>query len=44
MTDSGFVRGQADNLPRIDDLMMGSFFINNANFTSAEFKGWKAAR
>ncbi|KAL0811978.1 hypothetical protein ABMA28_009376 [Loxostege sticticalis] len=44
MTESGFVRGQSDNLPRIDAFMMSSYFHSNPNYTSAEVKGVKSAR
>lgn len=45
MTESGFVKAQSDNLPRIEyAFMMGAYIHSNPNFTSAEVKGVKAAR
>lgn len=44
MTETGFVKAQGDNLPRIDVFMMTSFFGSNSDFTSAEIKGVKAGR
>lgn len=44
MTDTGFVKAQSDNLPKIDVFMMSTFFASNPDFTSAEIKGVKATR
>lgn len=44
MTDSGFLRAQSDNLPKVDAIMMASFIAGNSDFLSAEFRGFKATR
>lgn len=44
MTETGFVKAQSDNLPKIDVFMMTAYFASNLDFTSAEIKGVKAAR
>lgn len=44
MTESGFVKAQSDNLPKIDAFMMTDYFASNPDFTSTEVKGVKAAR
>lgn len=44
MTDSGYVKGQSDNLPKIDAFMMSAYFASNTDFTSTEIRGVKAAR
>lgn len=44
MTESGFLKAQSDNLPRIDAFMMTSYFASNSDFMSAEIKGVKAER
>ncbi|CAG4938604.1 unnamed protein product [Colias eurytheme] len=44
MTETGFVKAQSDNLPKIDAFMMTAYFASNPDFTSAEIRGVKAAR
>lgn len=43
MTDSGFLQGQSDNLPKIDAIMMAVFF-SQIDFFSAEMRGVKVLR
>ena len=42
--DPGFVRGQADNLPKVGSLMVAEYFVNSTNFTAAEIRGAKEQR
>ncbi|VEN58298.1 unnamed protein product [Callosobruchus maculatus] len=45
--EEGFVKGQSDNLPKIDIYTVMEFFSTNSSYTSAEIKGvklWKAGR
>ncbi|KAJ8911570.1 hypothetical protein NQ315_007952 [Exocentrus adspersus] len=44
MTDEGYLKGQSDNLPKVDSLMVANFFSKNVLFCSAEIRGTKAAR
>lgn len=41
---AGFVKGQSDNLPKIDAISMFSFLGRNPDFTGAELRGAKAKR
>ena len=40
----GFVKGQSDNLPKIDALCLFSFLKNHPDFMGAEMRGVKANR
>lgn len=42
MTDEGFVKGQSDNLPRVDIFMVTSFIKNTDSFSLGEVRGVKA--
>ncbi|VEN57621.1 unnamed protein product, partial [Callosobruchus maculatus] len=42
MTESGFVKAQSDNLPKIDAFMVAAFFANSPLYTSAEIRVIKA--
>jgi hypothetical protein len=44
MTNVGFVKGQSDNIPIINEDMLTEFFINNPDFNRAEFRGVKMDR
>jgi hypothetical protein len=39
-----FIKGNSDNLPRVDMHMMHEYYINNINYFSAEIKGVKNLR
>lgn len=39
-----FLKGQSDNLPKIDAITMFSFLGRNNDFTGAEIRGVKAQR
>ncbi|RVE48832.1 hypothetical protein evm_006606 [Chilo suppressalis] len=41
--DTGFVKAESTNLPRIDALMVGEFFALNPDFCSAEQRNDKAS-
>ena len=41
---AGFVKGESDNLPKIDVEAMFSYFANNPDFTGAEMRGAKSQR
>ncbi|KAI4455472.1 hypothetical protein MML48_9g00002312 [Holotrichia oblita] len=41
MVDTGFIKAQSDNLPRVDVLMLTNFFHNNLCFMSSEMRGVK---
>ncbi|XP_046392244.1 uncharacterized protein LOC124160435 [Ischnura elegans] len=40
----GFSKGQSDNLPAIDAVMVAEFMSQNSNFVGAEIRGMKTAR
>ncbi len=40
----GFVKGQSDNLPKLDSFAVFSFLGNNPNFMGSEIRGFKAQR
>ncbi|VEN48622.1 unnamed protein product [Callosobruchus maculatus] len=42
MTESGFVKAQSDNLPKMDAFMVAAFFANSPLYKSAEIRGIKA--
>lgn len=42
--DKGFLKGQSDNLPRVDSLMVAQYFMKNQDFTAAEIHGIKMKR
>ncbi|KAL1488098.1 hypothetical protein ABEB36_012941 [Hypothenemus hampei] len=42
MTEEGFVKGQSDNLPRVDMFMITNFIRNTDSFALAEVRGVKA--
>lgn len=42
--EKGFTKGQSDNLPRVDSLMVAQYFIKNKDFTAAEIRGVKMKR
>ena len=44
MTEQGYVKGQSDNLPEVDAMMVAEFFSSSGLFTSAEMRGVKAKR
>ena len=39
--EEGFVKGQSDNLPKIDIFAVMEFFSSNPSYVSAEIKGVK---
>ena len=39
--DDGFEKGQSDNLPKIDGLMVALYFSNNSDFLASEMRGVK---
>ncbi|XP_046975258.1 uncharacterized protein LOC124541432 isoform X2 [Vanessa cardui] len=41
--ESGFTKGNSNNLPRIDVVMLGKFFASNSDFCSSEFRNVKTS-
>lgn len=41
MADSGFVKAQSDNLPKVDAFMLAAFINTNSQFIGAELRGKK---
>lgn len=41
--ESGFLKGNSNNLPRIDVVMLGKFFASNSDFCSSEFRNVKTS-
>lgn len=39
--EEGFQKGQSNNLPRVDGLMVAQYFSKNADFVAAEMRGVK---
>ena len=39
--DEGYEKGQSDNLPKIDGLMVAHYFAKNSDFVAAEMRGVK---
>ncbi|KAL3281773.1 hypothetical protein HHI36_004974 [Cryptolaemus montrouzieri] len=39
--DEGYEKGQSDNSPKIDGLMVALYFAKNCNFVAAEMRGVK---
>lgn len=37
--DEGFEKGQSDNLPKIDGLMVAHYLSTNSDFVAAEMRG-----
>ena len=44
MTKQGYVKGQSDNLPEVDAMMVVEFFSSSGLFTSTKMRGVKAKR
>lgn len=44
MVDAGFIKGQSDNLPRVDMFMTASYIKNSEDFSQAEVRGVKARK
>ena len=42
--DEGFEKGQSDNLPNIDGLMVAHYLSTNSDFVAAEMRGKKMQR
>ncbi|KAL4710253.1 hypothetical protein ACJJTC_003533 [Scirpophaga incertulas] len=42
--DDGFEKGQSDNLPKIDGLMVAYYLTKNSDFVAAEMRGVKMQR
>jgi hypothetical protein len=42
--ESGFNKGQSDNLPKVTPMMVYVFYSTNPNFLSTEMRGIKALR
>ena len=40
----GFIKGQSDNLPKIDTLSMTTFLRKNTDYTGGELRGPKLQR
>ncbi|GBP85960.1 hypothetical protein EVAR_63109_1 [Eumeta japonica] len=41
--ESGFSKANSNNLPRVDAVMLGTFFASNRDFCSSEFRNVKAS-
>lgn len=41
--ETGFVKADSTNLPRIDSMMIAKFFASNTDFCSAEFRNIKTS-
>lgn len=42
--DEGFEKGQSDNLPKIDGLMVAHYLSTNSDFVADEMRGIKMQR
>lgn len=42
--DPYYVKASSDNLPKVDSDMVSDFFVNKAEYISAEIQGTKATR
>lgn len=42
--ESGFVKAASDNLPKVDNEMVETFFLHNLQFLSAEVRNVKTKR
>ncbi|XP_045458850.1 uncharacterized protein LOC123669284 [Melitaea cinxia] len=41
--EPGFMKGNSNNLPRVDVVMLGKFFASNSDFCSSEFRNVKTS-
>ncbi|GBP63275.1 hypothetical protein EVAR_89065_1 [Eumeta japonica] len=41
--ESGFSKANSNNLPRVDAVMLGTFFASNRDFCSSEFRNVKTS-
>ena len=44
MAEAGLIKGQSDNLPRVDGVMVACYFNENSKILSAELRGGKVVR